>query len=104
MVPNLYVEITCQLHCFLDSLFVVGAFHNVGSPQKVTTATNGVDAIWYRHDKFPELALGGCNGQPMWLPGGSWNLGGFERALDENIVCLIGTDSECSLRAGRAAN
>ena len=36
MVPNLYVEITCQLHCFLDSLFVVGALHNVGAPQKVT--------------------------------------------------------------------
>jgi hypothetical protein len=45
MVPDLYVEITRQLHCLLDSLFVVGAFHNVGAPQKVTTATDGVDAI-----------------------------------------------------------
>ena len=34
----------------------------------------------------------------MWSPGGSWNLGGFECALDENIVRLTGTDSERSLR------
>jgi hypothetical protein len=45
MVPNLYVETTCQLHCFIDSLFVVGALDNFGSPQKVTYATDGVDAI-----------------------------------------------------------
>ena len=45
MVPNLYVETTCQLHCLLDSLFVVGAFHNVGGAQKVTIASDGVDAI-----------------------------------------------------------
>ena len=45
MVPNLYVETTCQLHCLLDSLFVVGALHNFGAPQKVTTASDGVDAI-----------------------------------------------------------
>jgi hypothetical protein len=37
MVPDLYVVITRQLHCLLDRLFVVGAFHNVGAPQKVTT-------------------------------------------------------------------
>ena len=45
MVPDLYVEITRQLHCLFDSLFVVGAFHNVGAPQKVTTAADGIDAI-----------------------------------------------------------
>ena len=45
MVPDLHVEITRQLHCLLDSLFVVGAFHNVGAPQKVTTAADGIDAI-----------------------------------------------------------
>jgi hypothetical protein len=45
MVPDFYVEITRQLHCLLDSLFVVGAFHNVGAPQKVTTAADGIDAI-----------------------------------------------------------
>ena len=45
MVPNLYVETTCQLHCILDSLFVVAALHNFGAPQKVTTASDGVDAI-----------------------------------------------------------
>ena len=45
MVPNLYVETTCQLHCLLDSLFVVAALHNFGAPQKVTTASDGVDAI-----------------------------------------------------------
>ena len=45
MVPNLYVEITRQLHCFLDSLFVAGAFHNVRASQKVTTAADGIDAI-----------------------------------------------------------
>jgi hypothetical protein len=33
----------------------------------------------------------------MWLPGGSWNLGGFERALDEMIVRLSGTDSDACL-------
>jgi hypothetical protein len=33
----------------------------------------------------------------MWLPGGSWNLGGFERALDEMIVRLSGTDSDTCL-------
>ena len=58
MVPNLYVETTCQLHRLLDSFFVVSALHNFGGAQKVTTASDGVDAIWYRHDKFPELALG----------------------------------------------
>jgi hypothetical protein len=45
MVPNLYVETTCQLHSLLDSLFVVGALDNFGAPQKVTTASDGVDAI-----------------------------------------------------------
>ena len=45
VVPNLYVETTCQLHCFIDSLFVVGALHNFGVPQKVTSASDGVDAI-----------------------------------------------------------
>ena len=45
IVPNLYVETTCQLHCLLDSLFIVGALHNFRSPQKVTTASDGVDAI-----------------------------------------------------------
>ena len=40
----------------------------------------------------------GCNGQPMWLPGESWNLGGFQRAL-EMTVRLSGTNSECSFRA-----
>ena len=53
MVPNLYVEITYQLHCFLDSLFVVGALHNVGAPQKVTTAADGIDAILYRQTNSP---------------------------------------------------
>jgi hypothetical protein len=45
MVLDLYVETTCQLHCLLDSLFVVGALHNFGAPQKVTTASDSVDAI-----------------------------------------------------------
>jgi hypothetical protein len=40
----------------------------------------------------------------MWLPGESWNLGGFERALDEMTVRLSGTNSECSFRARGAAN
>jgi hypothetical protein len=40
----------------------------------------------------------------MWLPGGSWNLGGFERALDGMIVRLSGTDSDCLFRARGAAN
>ena len=35
----------------------------------------------------------------MWLPGESWNLGGFERALDKMTVRLSGTNSECSFRA-----
>jgi hypothetical protein len=35
----------------------------------------------------------------MWLPGESWNLGGFEHALDEMTVRLSGTNSECSFRA-----
>jgi hypothetical protein len=39
----------------------------------------------------------------MWLPGGSWNLGGFERALDDMTVRLSGTNSDCLFRAGRAA-
>jgi hypothetical protein len=34
MLPNLHVETTCRLHCLLDSLFVVGAFHNVGALKK----------------------------------------------------------------------
>jgi hypothetical protein len=45
MVPDLYVETTCQLHCLLDGFFVVGAFQNVGGAQKVTTAADGIDAI-----------------------------------------------------------
>jgi hypothetical protein len=45
MVPNLYVETTCHLRCLLHSLFVVGALHNFGAPQKVTTPSDGVDAI-----------------------------------------------------------
>jgi len=45
MIPDLYVETTCQLHCLLDSLFIVGALHNFGAPQKVTAASDGVDAI-----------------------------------------------------------
>jgi hypothetical protein len=45
MVPNLYVETPCQLHCLLASLFIVGALHNFGAPQKVATASDGVDAI-----------------------------------------------------------
>ena len=45
MVPNLYVETTCQLRRPLDSLFVVAALHNFRAPQKVTTASDGVDAI-----------------------------------------------------------
>jgi hypothetical protein len=46
----------------------------------------------------------GCNGQPLWLPGGSWNLGGFEHALDQLTMRLSGTNSECLFRARRAAN
>ena len=53
MVPNLYVKTTCQLHRLLDNFFVVSALHNFEGAQKVTTASDGVDAIWYRHDKFP---------------------------------------------------
>ena len=45
IVPNLYVETTCQLHCLHDGLFIVGALHNFGSPQKMTTASDGVGAI-----------------------------------------------------------
>jgi hypothetical protein len=33
------------LHCRLDGLFVVGAFHHLGAAQKVTTASHGIDAI-----------------------------------------------------------
>src|SRR5271154_5747832 len=40
-----------------------------------------------------------CNGQPLWLPGGSWNLGGFERALDQRTMRLSGTDGDCLFRA-----
>ena len=29
----------------ISSLFVVGALHNFGAPQKVATASDGVDAI-----------------------------------------------------------
>jgi hypothetical protein len=56
MVPNLYVETTCQLHRLLDSL-CRRRIPQLRVPQKVTTATDGVDAIRYRHDKCPGLAL-----------------------------------------------
>ena len=45
VVPNLYVEATCQSHCLPDGLFVVGTLHNVGGPQNVTSASDVVDAI-----------------------------------------------------------
>jgi hypothetical protein len=35
MVPDLYVETTCQLHCLLDGFFVVGAHSTTsGAPKK----------------------------------------------------------------------
>ena len=71
MVQNLYLETACQLRCLLGSIFVVGTFRNFGSAKKVAVVADSINAICYRHDKFPEQSSRGYNGQPLCLPGWS---------------------------------